>query len=342
VQIPDLTGLKARFKAGFPDTLRIKPLPTISPQDEFLHPPAASGHHSATETSYFGFNIPEHALNAEIYVWFHPVLKMISASVYIWRGLNPTTLAADYVNHYNYLPFPKDGIADYEIEDLGLKIKVLEPLKTIQIDFDDPDRNVDFTLRLEAIMPPGVRPTAKHFTQAMKTSGRLNLYGEELTIDGYFSRDHSWGEERRETSRRMPPMSWMVGVIDETFAFHVVAYDSPEAGPDWAGLFDMPPGDNLMWGYVWRDGQLFPVTKARKLTTREPDGISPRSVSLDFEDGGGARHAFHGEVLARMPWQTWQNMTTQFSLTRWTGERGVAHGDWQDIQMQEYVRRFSR
>ena len=131
---PDLSGVTSPAKAGFPARLYSQPLPTITPADEFLHPPAASGHHSATETSYFGFNIPEHALNGEIYVWFHPVLRVISASVYIWRGLVPSTLAADYVNHFHFLPFPEHGIEDYEIKDLGLRIKVIEPLKALKIE----------------------------------------------------------------------------------------------------------------------------------------------------------------------------------------------------------------
>jgi len=332
----------ARIRVGAKNPLAGAPLGRIVPEDEFLHAPAPSGHHSATETSYFGFNIPEHRLNGEIYVWFHPILKVISASVYIWRGLNVSTLECDYVNHYHFLPFPENGIADYTIPDIGLKIKVLEPLKSIHISFADPDRGVSFELRLDAIMPPGGRPNSKHFTQAMRTRGDLDLYGEKFKIDGYFSRDRSWGEERREVSRMMAPMSWMVGVWDDDFAIHVVASDSPDRNPDWSARYEMEPGAELMWGYVFRDGSLFPVTKASKLTIREHDGISPRLILLDFEDAGGKSHSLRGEVWARMPWQTWQNMTTHFCLTRWQNERGVGWGDTQDIQMNDFVRHFAR
>jgi hypothetical protein len=342
MRVPDLRGVTTPVPAGFPGALYAQPLPSIGAEDEFLHPPAESGHHSSTETSYFGFNIPEHALNGEIYVWFHPILQVISASVYIWRGLVPHTLAADFVSHHHFLPFPKAGIADYEIPDIGLRIRVLEPLKSIEIDFDDPDRDVDFTLRLDAIMPPGVRPGAKHFTQIMKTRGRLNLYGETFKIDGYFGRDRSWSQERREVGRNMPPLTWTVGAVDDSFAFHVVAYDSPEDDPDWRALYRMAPEDNLMWGFVFRDGELFPVVRARKHTRREPDGVSPRRVTLELEDGGGARHAFRGEVMARMPWQTWQTINTWFCQMRWEGERGVGYGDLQDMQMNEFMRRFMR
>jgi hypothetical protein len=331
---PIVTGLSSPFAGA--------PLGRIVPQDEYLHETAPGGHHSATETSYFGFNIPEHRLDAEIYMWFHPALKTMSASVYIWRGFNASTLECDYVNHYHYLPFPDAGIADYTIPDIGLRIKVIEPLTSVRIDFADEARGVSFDVRFDAIMPPGGRPNSKHFTQAMKTRGSLDLYGETFTIDGYFSRDHSWGEERRETSHLTPPFSWMVGVIDETFAFHVTATDSPEENPEWTSRYRVESGHNLRWGYVFRDGELFPVTRARKLTLRERDGLTPRLVELEIDDAGGATHAFRGEVMASMPWQTWQNMNVFFCLTRWQSERGVGWGDTQDIQFNDFVRHFAR
>ena len=148
------------------------------PDDEFLHPPAASGHYSSTETSYFGFSIPERNVNGEFYIWFHPVLKVISASVYIWTGIKRSTLAGDYINHFHYLPWPANGIADYAIDALNLRIRVIEPLKSVHIAFEDKARGVSLSIRQDAIMPPGVRPGGFHFTQAMKTSGELNLYGD--------------------------------------------------------------------------------------------------------------------------------------------------------------------
>ena len=46
--------------------------------------------------------------------------------------------------------------------------------------------------------------------------------------------------------------------------------------------------------------------------------------------------------MARMPWQTWQTMNVHFCQVRWEGERGVGHGDAQDIQFADFVRRYSR
>jgi hypothetical protein len=328
--------------AGHAAEMAGKPLGAIVEQDEFLHPVAPGAHYSTTETSYFGFNIPEKQINGEVYVWFHPALKMMSASVYIWRGIKRSTLACEYVNHYHYLPMAEQ-IADYTIEPLGLHIRVIEPLKRVELTCKDPERDVSFKLLQSAIMPPGGRPGGHHFTQAMKVEGELNLHGERFAVNGYFSRDRSWGNERREVARNVPPISWMVGVFGDDLAFHVLAYDEPSLGPEWVGAFPSPaPGKNLIWGYVRRDGETFSVRRAAVLTRREPDGLSPRVKELEVEDVGGKIHRIRGTVDARMPWQTWQNMNVYFCLTRWELDGRIGWGDTQDIQYNEYVRRFAR
>lgn len=329
--------------AGHMAPLAGAPLAAIDRRDEFLHPLAPGAGYASTETSYFGFNIPEKQLNGEIYVWFHPALKVMSASVYIWRGIKRSALACEYVNHFHFLPFPAGDIDDYTIEPLGLRIRVIEPLVSVEITCKDPERDVSFRLLQTAIMPPGGRPGGHHFTQAMKVVGELNLHGEPFAIDGYFSRDRSWGQERNEVARSMPPISWMVGVFGDDFAFHVLAYDDPALNPEWAGQFaSPPPGKNLIWGYVRRDGDTFPVTRAGLLTTREPDGLAPRVKTIEVEDTGGKVHRIRGTVDARMPWQTWQNMNVYFCLTRWECGGRIGWGDTQDIQYNEFVRRFAR
>jgi hypothetical protein len=319
------------------------PLGGAAPADELLHPPAASGHYSATETSYYGFNIPERRVNGEIYLWFHPVLKVMSASIYVWTGFKASSLACEYVNHHHYLPWPQADIADFTVDAVNLRIRVIEPLKSIQIEFHDRARGVHLSYRLDAIMPPGVRPGGWHFTQAMRTQGELDLYGDIMTIDGYFSRDRSWGQERREDPMPLPPLTWMAGVFDSDLAFHVLAMDDPAMGPDWSAAFPtMTAGQNLFWGYLWKDGELVPVKSARKLTTREADGLAPRLIDMEIEDIKGRTLPLLGTVQARMPWQTWQNMNTYFCQTRWETAGRVGYGDSQDVQFGDFVRRFAR
>ena len=325
-------------------TLAGAELNICKPEDEFLHPPVETGHYSSTETTYWGFNIPEHLLNGEIYMWFHPVLKMCSASVYIWKGLKRTTLSCEYINHFHYLPMPENGIADYRVADaIDLRFKVIEPLKKIQIEFHDEERNVSFSLLNQAIMPPGGRPGGHHFTQAMRVTGELNLFGEALKVDGFFSRDHSWSDERREIARKGPPGTWMVGVFDENFAFHATGADDPATNPEWRDRYpQVQPGKTLRWGYVFKDGVTTPLASMRKKTYREEDGLSPRLYELEPTDVKGKIYNIRGYVQARMPWQTWQNMNVYFCQTRWECDGKIGYGDAQDIQMNDFVHHFGR
>ncbi|WP_084421659.1 DUF7064 domain-containing protein [Henriciella litoralis] len=319
-------------------------LSPCQPEDEFLHSPASSGHYSATETTYWGFNIPEKQLNGEIYMWFHPVLRMCSASVYIWTGIRASTLSCEYVNHYHYLPFPEDDIEAFTVaDDMDLRFKVIEPLKRIAIEYRDEARNVSFSILNEAIMPPAGRPGGGHFTQAMKVTGSLNLFGETHEIDGYFSRDHSWGEERRETSRIMPPLSWIVGVADDDFAFHCCGFDDPRRNPSWAAAYpQITPENTLRWGYIFKEGEVVPVKTMSKLTHREDDGVSPTSYDLTLVDGLDRTFDITGTVEARMPWQTWQNMNVYFSQTRWEVDGKIAYGDAQDVQFNHFIHNFDK
>ena len=109
--------------------------------------------------------MPEHQLMAEIYIWFHPVLRTMSAGVLIWRGMQPSSLACDYVHHHHFLPMPAD-ISHYRIEPLGLEIEVLEPLKRARMCMKDPERDVSFDVTLTGVLPPLGRPNGHHLVPA--------------------------------------------------------------------------------------------------------------------------------------------------------------------------------
>ena len=318
-----------------------KPLGIVKPEDELLHPPG-SDHYAGSETSYYGFSIPEAKINAEIYIWFHPNLRVLSAGVFIWRGMKATTSAAEYVNYFGFLPFPTDGIASYRIEEIGLSIKVVEALHSIEIEMEDADQSTQFSLMCTAIMPPAVRPDGCHFTQAMKTAGELTLHGDRFTIDGFFSRDRSWGHPREETRRNTAPLSWSVGVINEHLAFHSLAFDDPALKPTWLGAYpEVTPGNNLIWGYIFRDGVTTPLSEARQLTHRDKDGISVSSVDLELVDTEGNALVLVGEVQARLPWNVWQNNNVVFAQTRWTCSDGIGYGDVMDNLFSDFTYRFS-
>ena len=312
-------------------------------QDESLHLHSPGLGHEATETSYYGFNIPEAGIDAEIYFWLHPALGMMSGGIWIWQGRKRLTLEADYFSYYAYLPFPAEGILDYSPMP-GMRVRVEDPLKRIAVDYFDEVADTRVELMLEAMFAPVGRPGGGHFTQAMRTSGRLRLRGVEHRIDGSFVRDRSWGDVRSERPRSLPPTTWMVGVFDDDLVFHARAFDDPAANPDWAGSATaIAPDDRFRWGYIVERGEIIQLADCRmKRTTRTPDGISPSGYSMELVDVNGRVLALVGEVVSRLPMQMWPNMLTHYCLTRWTLDDRTGWGDAQDIQYADYIRAFAR
>jgi hypothetical protein len=312
------------------------------PADELLHPVAGDAPYALTETSYFGFNLPERRINGEIYVWFHPRLRVASAGVFCWQGMKPTALAAEYYDYRLYLPYPERQIDDYSLAN-GLRFRVEEPLARVELAYDDPERHTHLRLVSRAVMPPAVIPGGGHFVQAVRTEGELVLDGQAHPIDGWFTRDRSWGAPREERPYPVPPLGWLVGVFGDDFAFHVRAFDDPALGPEWAGHYAFPQaGQNLRFGYVWREGRLVALARAAKRTVRAADGLAPVAFELELEDVEGVRHPIRGEVTARLPWNTWSNVLVYMCQTRWRSGEREGYGDAQDMLFPDYVRRFSK
>ncbi|MGB0922381.1 MAG: hypothetical protein ACPG06_02620 [Alphaproteobacteria bacterium] len=314
--------------------------PPLQQDDEFMHRVPDGASYELTETSYFGFCVPDKAINGEIYIWLHPVLKVMSASVYIWQGFKGQSLAADYVNHIHYLPMV-DQLQDYELP-MGLKVKVVDPFNEVRISYEDAAADTSFNLTYRAFGPAVSRPGGHHFVQPMRVTGSLKLRGADHAIDAPFMRDKSWGQPRTEARRPMPPSTWMAGCFEDGRVLHVHAFDDLEQSPEWAGDYMFPPaGMNLVWGYVQINQRIIKLKHAQKKTHRAANGVQPLRYEMVLIDEEGGQHTLTGEVKAALPWQTWQNMLTWFSQThwQWQTDQGVVHGvgDTQDIQFNDYV-----
>jgi hypothetical protein len=315
----------ADFAAPHADFERFQPLP---PQASFEH----------VETSYFGFNIPQERINAEIYHWYHPKLGVSTGGVYIWQGLKPLQLAAEYYDYRSFMPLP-ENIVDCT-QPSGVRIDMLEPNHRFHIQYEDSACATALDLDLTAIMPLAVRARGGHFTQAMRTHGTLRLRGREYPIDGWYTRDRSWGDARSERPLRVPPIAWAVGVFDDRLAFHITSFDAPRHHPTWASEYpNIKDGANHLWGYLWRDGKLLAIRSVDQQTRRGSDGITPSEIRLRLEDSEGVVHDIAGKVEARLPRHAWENMLAYFCLARWEYAGRVGYGDWQDLQYSEHVQK---
>jgi hypothetical protein len=318
-------------------------LSTVVEADERLHGSHANLGFEATETSYYGFNIPDAKIDGEIYFWLHPQLNTMSGGIWIWQGEKRYTLQADHFNYSNYLPFPRGDIEDYEPMP-GMHIKVHVPLEHIEIRYSDAATGVRLELTLKAMAPPIGRPGGGHFTQAMVTAGTLRLNGVDHVIGGNFVRDRSWGDARSERPRDLPPATWMVGVFGADLIFHARAFDDPQAQPDWLGSpVSIERDQRFRWGYLIENGQVNQLSDCRmKRTTRGSDGISPVAFEMELVDAHGRILPLVGKVVARLAMHMWPNMFTHYCLTRWTLLGQTGWGDAQDIQYSRYIRTFSR
>lgn len=300
-----------------------------SASDERYHKPWPSeAPKELIETSYFGFNIPEHQINAEIYHWVHPMYGVVSGGVFIFQGIHTNSMAARYCNWMNYMPEPED-MTDCTYAN-GIRVRMLRPMQEWEIAFDDRDAQTRLHLNLKAIMPPAFRPVGGYFTQALKTSGELILRGERYAIDGFFTRDRSWGDPRSEAKKDPPPAGWHVAVFAEDLAFHDFSFESPELNPAIGGRYPgYENGKNLLWGYVWKDGELRGIRRTRTRTEFGLCGVGPTVVDLEITDERDETHVLHGETRAALPFRFWPNLPAFFCLTEWSYRGLTGYGDVQ-------------
>ena len=294
--------------------------------DDGLHP-VAEDDFEMVETMYLGFSIPEQRINVEIFHWFHPVLGTAAGGVLIFRGDRRDPLHADGIDFRSHMPIPLVANGSMEFA-TGVRVTVVEPLERIDVSYKSADGTVEFDVRMTAIMP-AVAPADGHLCQALRTNGRLSLHGEDFAVDGWFTRDRSWGKPRTEAALPVPAITWMAAAFNDDLAFHVVGFDSAEVP------------NPLQWGYVWSEGTVKAVTSLDLKTSYAEDGC-PVSASLSFHDESGRLHELSGVRKASLPFSIWPNMVTEFTQMSWTYGGWTGSGDLQSVQYPGFRRRFAR
>jgi hypothetical protein len=310
------------------------------PDDDLLHPAANAKitDYACTETQYLGFNIPEADISGVNYIWHHPHLKQVLGGSVVYKGIKRQIIASELCDIRSFMR--DDALAGdlrhYKL-DTGTEVRIIEPLKKLQLRYDDPLRKNHFDVTLTAIMPPAMWPTGRHFEQAMKTEGKLTLRGEKYDVRGYFIRDRSWGEARSEINMPIPATSWLTGTFNDGFAFNCNAVDHPDLNPLWKGHFEIPEDKLLFGGWIWLDGELTPIISARKHVDYDISTLIPRSVDLSVVDAKRRKFAMHGTIRSAIPFNCWMNVHAPICLTRWECRGLTGWGDTQDIQWSDFV-----
>jgi hypothetical protein len=223
----------------------------------------------------------------------------------------------------------------------GYWAQVVTPLECLRIGYRDEQCGNAFEIEFEALAEPMVLETGFHLEQPMRARGALTLRGTEYVVDGYNVRDRSWGQLRSQAHVYAPPMGWMTAVFGDDLMFGATAFDSEDRDPEWKGAMSLPGGDALRGGWIRRDGEYRPVVSASKRTFRNEDTLFPEAVELTVADAAGFSMELRGTVTAASDWRAWNNMNSVICLVRWELGGRVGYGDLQEVQFQDYIRRFA-
>lgn len=342
-----------------------QPFAPVLPADDYVHAAPPGAHFTAIETNLYGFNIPDADINCNIYVLWHPVLRVMWVQCWVMHGRRvlPHQLAADYFVEHHYLP-AVDDITDWSVRmgSTDLRITMVEPLEEIRIRISDEPRDFALDLTCTAALPPVGRPGGHHFTQLLKTNGDLTLNGAHHAIDGYYMRDRSWGYNRPEQAERTPPYRWMTGWFpaDATtpVSGFVIAWldtallDDPAFGPNWNTQVDGPdasgankwesggptPSLNLRSGWISVGERILPVTRLRFRTLTVGDSrFVTKAVDIEMTDSEGGVHHVTGETSAMIPKMYWGNLITYMhAMDIRMGDR-MGNGDLMDTYSTYHI-----
>lgn len=310
----------------------------VRPEDDLLHlaenPPGAA----ATETYYFGFSVPEQAINGYIYIWFHPNLRVVSAGSLVYQGFRRTTLAADYADIRAYLAMDEHVDADSGRMAFpsGLTLEPLELMQRWKVRLEDKGSGNSFDLEFAAAQPAVVRADQKHFDQAMHVTGELTLRGRRHRVDCRQIRDRSWQNLRAEDPLPVPPYDWLTLTRGDAFAMNLSMFDDLAVLGNPDGRLQVP-ADPLQDGWVFVDGALRRIVAARKRTERDPATLAPTAHRIHATDETGAEYELHGQAVAGCNWSGWPNMLWHQALLRWTCNGEPAWGESQEVQWHELI-----
>lgn len=314
---------------------------TATDKDDLLHPESFKGitHDSATETQYFAFSVPEANIHALLYLWHRPNLKIVTGGAWVWQGVKRSAVHSEICDIRTFM---NDSVLANDLHEYTLvnsySVKILEPLKKFHITYSDPARGNSFDLIQEAVSPIVMFADGKHFEQAMKVTGKLELRGKKYDVNCYSVRDRSWGKARPEDIFSLPPQSWCTSVFPDGTSINCNIMDHASGNPELKGTpFEVPDEQALKGGWVYKDGKVSCIVKATKRVARAPDTCLPVGVELDVTDDLGRSFHMSGRLMASCPWETWANVNMNISLMRWEWNGMVAYGDCQEANWGDYL-----
>jgi hypothetical protein len=275
-----------------------------------------------TETTWWGFSVPDVPLGGMVYALFRPNLGVAALVTHVWDADAVESWRAPYGRSLWHLPMP-----DSELDDAcvgPLHVRAVEPLTEYELAYEDGDRcRVD--LRYRAAMSPHVvmaEESAGHFDQLCRVTGEVGVGGRSYAVDTHALRDRSWYVRDDWRSLRT---AYTYGAAGGDH--HFLAYSGPE---------DDTGACQLFGGYLVRDGHKAALSQGVRRVVGRRRG-HPDEVELVATDADDRTLHARGKVTASLASQSTPGMFAWMSVASWDIDGDPGHGEDHDVWSPDHL-----
>jgi hypothetical protein len=292
----------------------------FTPRDDGFHFAEMGDDWWATETAWFSFHHPERRLGGWLYSLVRPNIGTVAGGCWVWDDSAHLPWEVLYCANYSALPMPRDQeLTDCRLPN-GVAIQVIEPCMRYALGYDDGER-LQADLRFDGVMPPepltaagSTFGSAHHFDQFGRVSGELVLQGESIAIDCIGMRDRTWGRRPEDRPRQA---AYVTGAADAAHGFLAVTNARPE-------------GDQVVHGFLRRDGRTARLAAGERRVERDPRAGWVTHVTIEAQDIEGRDMIASGVPVSRMIIDRHTFIDVN-GLIRWDLNGTIGWGEDQDM-----------
>jgi hypothetical protein len=291
------------------------------PADDGLHTTVMTDRWWETETAWFSFHVPARRLGGWLYTMVRPNIGTVAGGAWVWDDAAWLPWEVAYSANYSALALPPDLDLCHARLPTGVTIDVVEPTRTYDLGYDDPDR-LTLALRFNGVMEPeplravgSTFGSAHHFDQFGRVTGTVTLHGEPIAVDCIAMRDRTWGP-RPETRPRQA--AYVTGAAETDDGFLAVTNTAPDGD------------DPVAYGFLRRDGETVGLAFGARTVRRDPSRGWVEEVVIEATDLTGRALRAVGSPVSRMIVNRHTFIDVN-SLIRWDVDGTEAWGEDQDM-----------
>ena len=290
-----------------------------SAADDQFHFDVMSDRWWETETAWFAFCVPERRLGGWLYSMVRPNIGTVAGGAWIWDDTAHLPWEVLYSSNLTAQRL-RDGsdLRDVELPN-GVAMKVLEPLRSYQLGYQDGDR-IALDLRFDAIMDPlplkkgnSAFKILSHFDQFGRVTGALRLHGEDIAVDCLAIRDRSWGPRAEHRPNRS---AYVTGIASEQLGFLAVTKADDT--------------ETVSYGFLLADGELSELVHGQRRVERDPADGWVTKIVIQAEDAKGRKLMATGRRISGIIINR-HSFIDSNGLIEWEINGSIGHGEDQDM-----------